>query len=617
MPNVAGVEPYRRLGAHRTSRNGRDGVAFAVWAPSARRVAVVGDFNAWSVEAHPLQVDYGSGVWHAFVEGVNDGDRYKYAIWGSDGSMLPLKADPYAFACEMRPNTASIVHTLPARVSDPQWQEMRENMQHRERPIAIYEVHPGSWRRNADDAFLSYDELAQQLVEYVKWMGFTHIEFMPITEHPFDGSWGYQPIGMYAPTSRFGPPEAFRALIAHAHTQGIGILVDWVAGHFPNDPHGLARFDGTHLYDHADPRQGWHPDWNTYIFNFGRNEVSEYLIGNAHFWLKEYGVDGLRVDAVASMLYLDYSRKPSEWVPNRFGGRENLEAIAFLKQMNETVYADEPGIVTVAEESTAWPQVSAPTYLGGLGFGYKWNMGWMHDTLEYMARAPVHRKYHHDELTFSLVYAFDENFVLPLSHDEVVHGKGSIIGKMPGDRWQRFANVRLLYSFMYAHPGKKLLFMGNEFAQLEEWNHDRSLDWHLTDDPAHRGVQLLVRDLNRLYCATPALYELDAYREGFRWIDHQDMENSVISFVRLDRAGDCVVAVCNFTPVVRENYRVGVPPAARYHEIFNSDSQYYGGSDVGNLGAVAVEAHPSHGYATSIALRLPPLATVLLAPERA
>jgi 1,4-alpha-glucan branching enzyme len=453
----------------------------------------------------------------------------------------------------------------------------------------------------------------------VKAMGFTHVELMPVSEHPFDGSWGYQPIGLFAPTSRFGTPQQFRAFVDRAHELGIGVILDWVAGHFPADEHGLALFDGTHLYEHADPRQGWHPDWDTYIFNFGRHEVAEYLTQNALFWLREYDVDGLRVDAVASMLYLDYSRNPGDWVPNEYGGRENLEAIDFLKRTNERVYADVPGIVTVAEESTAWPKVSAPTYLGGLGFGFKWNMGWMHDTLQYLAHEPVHRKYHHNELTFSLVYAWDENFVLPLSHDEVVHGKGSILRKMPGDRWQQFANVRLLYSYMYAHPGKKLLFMGDEFAQDREWNHDRSLDWNLLEDDngLYAGVKLLVRDLNHLYRETPALYERDNEREGFSWIDHQDVENSAIAFIRHGNdPRDMIVAVCNFTPVVRYGYRIGVPVADHYEEVFNSDSARYGGSNVGNLGGASVEQIPAHMYGQSIALVLPPLATVLFRPVR-
>ena len=494
-------------------------------------------------------------------------------------------------------------------------------MQHRGAPIAIYEVHLGSWQRvpEEDNRFLSYDELADRLLPYVKEMGFTHLELMPISEHPFDGSWGYQPIGLYAPTSRFGTPQEFRNFVDRAHAMGLGVIVDWVAGHFPSDEHGLAQFDGTALYEHADPRQGWHPDWDTYIFNFGRHEVADYLVNNALFWLQEYGVDGLRVDAVASMLYLDYSREAGEWVPNQYGGRENLEAIDFLKRTNETVYRDVPGIMTVAEESTAWPKVSAPTYLGGLGFGFKWNMGWMHDTLQYLSHEPVHRKYHHDELTFSLIYAFDENFVLPLSHDEVVHGKGSILEKMPGDRWQQFANVRLLYSYMYAHPGKKLLFMGDEFAQSREWNHDRSLDWDLLADDRgwHAGVKLLVRDLNHLYRCTGPLYERDNEREGFSWIDHQDVENSAIAFVRHGHdPHDVLVAACNFTPVVRYGYRIGVPAADEYEEVFNSDSGRYGGTNVGNLGRVHVDAIPSHGREQSIAITLPPLASVYFRPVR-
>jgi len=479
----------------------------------------------------------------------------------------------------------------------------------------------GSWQRVPEEhhRFLTYDELADRLLPYVKEMGFTHVELMPVSEHPFDGSWGYQPIGLYAPTSRFGAPQSFRNFVDRAHAMGIGVLIDWVAGHFPADEHGLARFDGTHLYEHADPRQGWHPDWNTCIFNFGRTEVADYLINNALFWFAEYGVDGLRVDAVASMLYLDYSRDPGEWIPNAYGGRENLEAIDFIKRTNETVYRDVPGIVTVAEESTAWPKVSAPTYLGGLGFGFKWNMGWMHDTLQYLSHEPVHRKYHHDELTFSLIYAFDENFVLPLSHDEVVHGKGSILAKMPGDRWQKFANVRLLYSYMYAHPGKKLLFMGDEFAQEREWSHDHSLDWNLLDDDSglHAGVKMLVRDLNYLYRCTGALYERDNERQGFSWIDHQDVENSAIAFARHGSdPHDVLVAVCNFTPVVRYGYRIGVPPADEYEEVFNSDSERYGGTNVGNLGRVRVETIPSHGRDQSIAITLPPLASVYFRPVR-
>ncbi len=610
---------YDDLGAHRRTYDGVDGVEFAVWAPSASAVSVVGDFNGWHRDANAMHVEHARGVWRTFVPGARVGHRYKYAIRSQQGHWLPLKADPIAFESELRPSTASIVSELPRREPDA-WLRRRENEQQREAPIAIYEVHAGSWRRKPEEGnrFLTYDELADELIPYVKWMGFTHIEFMPLSEHPFDGSWGYQPIGLYAPTSRFGTLDAFRRFVDRAHTEGIGIILDWVAGHFPNDEHGLALFDGTHLYDHADPRQGWHPDWDTYIFNFGRHEVADYLINNAIFWLREYEIDGLRVDAVASMLYLDYSRKAGEWVPNQYGGRENLEAIDFLKRMNETVYREVPGIITVAEESTAWPKVSAPTYLGGLGFGFKWNMGWMHDTLQYMSHEPVHRKYHMNELTFSLVYAWDENFVLPLSHDEVVHGKGSILSKMPGDDWQKFANVRLLYAYMYAHPGKKLLFMGDEFAQWREWNHDRSLDWDCVHSPYHGGVQRLVRDLNHLYTTTPALYELDAYHEGFEWIDYQDVENSIIAFVRkgTDFNDEFLVVACNFTPVVRYGYRIGVPEAVAYEEILNSDAEVYNGSNVGNLGRVEVERMKSHGRAHSIALTLPPLAAVYLRPVR-
>ena len=609
---------YQGMGAHRRNRDGIDGVEFAVWAPNASAVNIVGDFNGWALHASPMGVEHETGIWRAFIAGVPDGSRYKYAIRASDGRWLPLKADPFAFAAELRPRTASIVSRLPMSAHGD-WMERRASLQRREAPIAIYEVHPGSWRRVPEEGnrFLTYDELAEHLIPYVKWMGFTHIEFMAIAEHPFDGSWGYQPIGLFAPTSRFGTPQQFANFVQRAHAEGIGVILDWVAGHFPNDEHGLALFDGTHLYEHADPRQGWHPDWNTYIYNVGRTEVANFLISNALYWLHEFGIDGLRVDAVASMLYLDYSRNPGEWVPNQYGGRENLEALDFLKRMNETVYRDSPGIMTVAEESTAWPKVSAPTYLGGLGFGYKWNMGWMHDTLQYLSHEPVHRKYHHNELTFSLVYAWDENFVLPLSHDEVVHGKGSILAKMPGDRWQRFANVRLLYTYMYAHPGKKLLFMGNEFAQAREWNHDRSLDWSEMGDPSHEGIQRLVRDLNHLYTSMPALYELDPHHDGFEWIDYQDVENSVIAFVRKGRdRREVLIAACNFTPVVREGYRIGVPDADAYEEVLNSDAAAYGGSNIGNLGRVTVERIGSHGRPQSLNLTLPPLGAVWLRPVR-
>ena len=601
-------ELYRKLGAHPSGT----GVAFAVWAPSARAVSVVGDFNDWNTSANPLDVIHSCGVWQGFVPGARAGQRYKYAIWGSNGSLLPLKADPLGFAAEMRPATASVVSELP-QTPVAEWTPQHQ----RNAPLSIYEVHLGSWRRRPEEGnrFLSYRELADELLPYARDMGFTHVELLPVSEHPFDGSWGYQPLGLYAVTSRFGTPEDFRFFVQRAHELEIGVLIDWVAGHFPNDEHGLARFDGTHLYEHADPRQGFHPDWNTCIFNYGRNEVANYLLANALFWLGTYGVDGLRVDAVASMLYLDYSRRPGEWIPNRFGGRENLEAIDFIRRLNEMAYERCPRCVTVAEESTAWPQVSAPTYLGGLGFGYKWNMGWMHDTLAYFSKDPIHRRHHHNELTFSLLYAFSENYILPLSHDEVVHGKGSIVGKMPGDRWQRFANVRLLYGYMYTHPGKKLLFMGNEFAQEQEWNHDTSLDWHVLGDDAHSGVQRLVRDLNHLYRGNPALYRGDAVPEGFAWVSH-DVEDSVISYLRRgEDPNDFFLCVCNFTPVVRHGYRIGVPECRGLREVLNTDAAVYGGSNVGNWGWVDVHAGPSHAFGHSVTLTLPPLAVIVLKPE--
>ena len=603
---------YRKLGAHPVREGSTEGVAFAVWAPSARAVSVVGDFNNWDSSADPMDVVHACGVWQRFVAGARDGQRYKYAIWGPDGSLLPLRADPVGFFSELRPATASVVVDLP-EAPEERWHPA----QHREAPITVYEVHLGSWKRRPEEGnrWLSYRELADDLLPYAKEMGFTHVELLPVSEHPFDGSWGYQPLGLYAVTSRFGTPADFAYFVRRAHELEVGLLIDWVGGHFPNDVHGLANFDGTHLYEHADPRQGFHPDWNTCIYNFGRNEVANYLIASALFWLGVYGVDGLRVDAVASMLYLDYSRRAGEWIPNRYGGRENLDAIDFLRRLNEIAYQRDPQSVTVAEESTAWPRVSAPTYLGGLGFGYKWNMGWMHDTLAYIANDPVYRKYHHDQLTFSSLYAFSENYILPLSHDEVVHGKGSIVGKMPGDRWQRFANVRLLYGYMYTHPGKKLLFMGNEFAQEREWNHDASLDWHLLGDGLHSGVQTLVHDLNHLYTGTPALYERDAVGEGFEWLAG-DWEGSVISYLRRGNdPDDFVVCVCNFTPVVRSDYRIGVPACKRLREILNTDASIYGGSNAGNWGVVEVDAAPAHGRTHCASLTLPPLGVLVLQPE--
>ncbi len=607
------LRPFEALGAHPATIDGTAGTRFAVWAPNAQRVSVVGEFNFWDGRRHPMRARREAGLWELFVPGVAPGALYKYELVGPDGTVLPLHADPYAFSAELRPATASRVSTLPAKVARAAGPRSHAN--DFDAPIAIYELHPGSWRRKVEDGdrWLDWDELADLLIPYVQDMGFTHVELMPVSEHPFDGSWGYQPIGMYAPTARFGSPEAFGRFVARCHQAGIGVLLDWVPAHFPNDAHGLAQFDGTPLYEHADPREGFHRDWNTLIYNFGRREVANFLIGNALYWTERFGIDGLRVDAVASMLYRDYSRAPGEWVPNEHGGRENLEALAFLRRMNETVGTECPAAITVAEESTAWPMVTRPPSSGGLGFHYKWNMGWMNDTLQYMQREPVHRKHHQHELSFGLVYAFDENFILPLSHDEVVHGKGSLLAKMPGDRWQRFANLRAYLGFMYAHPGKKLLFMGCEFAQDREWNHDRSLDWHLLDDPMHRGVQSLVRDLNRVYRDAPALHQRDTRPDGFEWIDHSDSGQSVIAFLRRGEGEGWVMAVCNFTPVPRHGYRLGVPRAGRWREILNTDSAYYGGSNVGNPhGATFTEPVGAHQRDQSLVLTLPPLATLLL-----
>ena len=608
---------YEKLGAHCLSMDGVAGVNFAVWAPNARRVSVVGDFNVWDGRRHVMRRRHGAGVWEIFLPGLHSGTLYKYEIVGPSGRLEPLKADPVGFFAELPPHTASVVYD-PGRPSwrDGDWMAHREAAQDRHAPISIYEVHLGSWRRDGGQ-MLGYRELADQLGDYVVDMGFTHVELLPVHEHPFSASWGYQPVGLFAPTSRFGDPEGFREFVDRLHQRGIGVIIDWVAGHFPNDPHGLAHFDGTALYEHADPRQGMHKDWDTLIYNYGRREVTNYLYSNALFWLDRYHVDGLRVDAVASMLYLDYSRQPGEWIPNRYGGNENLEAIDFLRRVNQVVYGEHPGAATIAEESTAWPMVSRPVHVGGLGFGYKWNMGWMHDTLRFMGYDPIHRRYHHDDITFGLLYAFHENFVLPLSHDEVVHGKGSILGRMPGDRWQRFANLRAYYGFMFTHPGKKLLFMGCEFGQEREWNHDASLDWHLLDDPMHEGVRRLVRDLNRLYRNAPALHQLDTEAAGFSWIDCRDSDNSVVAYLRRGMVSDDhAVVVCNFTPVVREGYRVGVPTGCFYAEALNTDSNFYGGSDVGNGGGLTAEAQPWHGHPFSLNLRLPPLATVIFRPRR-
>ena len=607
---------YALLGAHSATLDGVVGFTFAVWAPNAKRVSVVGEFNSWDGRRHPMRHRPEAGVWELFLPHVSKGDRYKFEIIGAQGHLLPLKSDPMAFQGEMRPSTASVAHGLPdAAWRDETWMGSRASATERDAPISIYEVHLGSWRRGQDGAFLTYEELADTLVPYVASMGFTHVEFLPISEHPFDGSWGYQPIGLYAPTARHGSPDAFAFLVNAFHEAGIGVLLDWVPGHFPTDVHGLGLFDGTHLYEHADPRQGFHQDWNTLIYNFGRSEVSNFLISNAKYWLDKFHIDGIRVDAVASMLYLDYSRKADEWVPNQFGGRENLEAIALLRGMNEVAYGSSEGIVTVAEESTAWPGVSQPTYLGGLGFGYKWNMGWMHDTLDYMSKEPVYRRYHHNEMTFGLVYAFSENFVLPLSHDEVVHGKGSMLGKMPGDRWQKFANLRAYYGFMWSHPGKKLLFMGSEFGQESEWAESRSLDWHHLDDPMHRGVQSLVRDLNGAYRDLTALHERDCEGAGFEWLEGGDAENSVLAYARRGKSDeDVAVVLCNFTPLVRP-YRIGVPLPGYYAERINTDAGIYGGSNVGLMGGVQSEGLAWGGRAQSIEVTLPPLATLILRRE--
>lgn len=607
-------ELYHKLGAHLTEANGIAGVVFAVWAPNAQRVSVVGDFNNWDGRIHPMRKLLPGGVWEIFIPGIKEGAHYKFEVKGAHGG-LTLKSDPFAFFSQNGTQTASLVFDLNRfQWSDQEWMEQRRSKSWHTEPVSVYEVHLGSWARVPEEGnrHLSYREFAQRLVDYVVEMGYTHVELMPVAEHPFDGSWGYQVAGYFAPTSRFGNPDDFRYFVDCCHRRGIGVIVDWVPGHFPKDSFGLAEFDGTDLYEHADPRQGEHTDWGTLIFNYGRNEVRNFLIANALFWLDQYHIDGLRVDAVASMLYLDYSRKPGEWIPNCFGGRENLEAIHFLKRFNEVCYERHPGIMTIAEESTAWPGVSRPTYLGGLGFGLKWNMGWMHDFLVYMAKDPIHRRFHQGDITFSLLYAFHEHFVLVLSHDEVVHGKGSLLGRMPGDWWQKFANLRMFYAWMYAHPGKKLLFQGGEFGQSDEWNHAKSLDWHLTQFPEHDGLRRLVQHLNFLYRSEPAFYELDDSYEGFEWLDFHDSDNSVVCFMRKARSGPPIVFVVNATPVVRENYRVGAPGEGFYEEILNTDAQTYGGGNVGNYGGQWAEPVWWQGQSHSMSLRLPPLGVVAL-----
>jgi 1,4-alpha-glucan branching enzyme len=610
---------YQKLGAHPVVHEGTEGVAFALWAPNARRVSVVGDFNAWDGRRMPMRRREASGFWELFVPGLRPGRFYKYEILGADGRLLPLKADPHAERSERPPGTASVVADPSRHIwHDGSWMADRWRRNDPEAPIAVYEVHLGSWRRNLAERgrYLTYRELADQLVPYVRDLGFTHIEAMPLAEYPFDGSWGYQPVSLFAPTSRYGAPDDFRVFVEACHNAGLGLLLDWVPGHFPNDPHGLGRFDGTALYEHADPRQGIHPDWNTLIYNYGRREVANFLLSSALYWLREFHIDGIRVDAVASMLYLDYSRREGEWIPNTFGGRENLDAIAFLRRLNELVFGEGSGATSVAEESTAWPMVSRPVYVGGLGFGFKWNMGWMHDTLHYVSTDPIYRKYHHNDLTFGLLYAYHENFILPLSHDEMVHGKGSLIGKMAGDRWQRFANLRACLAYMWTQPGKKLLFMGAEFAQEREWNHDIGLDWQLLADPAHEGVRRLVRDLNFLYRNTPALHRLDCDPGGFRWIDVANAAESIISYVRRGRdPHELALVVCNFTPVPREDYRIGVPRPGRYCERINTDATEYNGTGVGNAGEVHAEPHPAHGHHQSVCIRLPPLGALIFTAD--
>ena len=609
-------DTYDKLGAHIKTVDGVSGVHFAVWAPSARRVSVVGDFNGWDGRIHPMRTRGSSGIWELFLPELGEGAIYKYEIIGPRGEMLPLKADPYGFFSELRPNTGSVVARLDKHNwGDGDWMTQRTQRNWLQQPISVYEVHLGSWRRMPEDQnrWLTYLELADQLIPYVKDLGYTHIELLPVMEHPFDGSWGYQTLGYFAATSRYGTPTEFMAFVDRCHQAGIGVLLDWTPAHFPRDSHGLSLFDGTHLYEHSDPRQGTHPDWGTLVYNYGRNEVQNFLISNALFWLDKYHIDGLRVDAVASMLYLDYSRKEGEWIPNRYGGRENLDAIDFLKRMNEVAYLRFPGVLTIAEESTAWPSVSRPTYLGGLGFSLKWNMGWMNDTLRYITKDPVYRKYEHGSLTFSMIYAFSENFVLPLSHDEVVHGKRALLDKMPGDLWQKFANLRLLYAYMYGHPGKKLLFMGDELAQWREWNQDESLDWHMLQWRDHQGILKLVCDLNALCNTEASLHQVDFDWQGYEWLELHDWENSVLAFLRRAKdPNDSMVVICNFTPVVREQYRIGVPTGGYYREALNTDAGYYAGSNIGNEGGVWAVPEPYGGRPYHLSLRLPPLAALYL-----
>ena len=602
---------YEKLGAHLSAVGDEEGTLFSVWAPNAENVSVIGDFNGWDKNSHHLRIRQdGSGIWEGFISGIGAGDAYKYHVVSRFHNYKVDKGDPFSFYWQPPPQTASVVWPLGYEWNDDEWMEKRSSSNSLTSPVSIYEVHPGSWRRVPEEGnrSLTYREMAEYLPGYLKEMEFTHVEFLPVMEHPFYGSWGYQTVGYFAPTARYGSPQDFMYLVDVLHQNRIGVILDWVPSHFPGDEHGLVYFDGTHLYEHEDPKKGFHPDWKSYIFNYGRYEVRNFLISSAVFWLEKYHVDGLRVDAVASMLYLDYARNKGEWIPNKYGGNENIDAINFLKRFNEIVYADFPDVQTIAEESTAWPMVSRPSYVGGLGFGMKWNMGWMHDTLDYISTDPVFRKYHHNQLTFSIWYAFFENFVLPLSHDEVVHGKGSLFGKMSGDEWQKYANLRLLFGYMYGHPGKKLLFMGGELAQWKEWNHDESLEWHVLQYPFHEGVQRWVKDLNHIYRTEKVLYELDFQSEGFEWVDFHNWEQSVISFLRKGKSSDeMMLVVCNFTPVPRYNYRTGVPRGGFWKEVLNSDAQIYGGSGHGNMGGAGASPIPADRRNLSLSLTLPPL----------
>jgi 1,4-alpha-glucan branching enzyme len=607
---------YDSFGAHVRTVQGVSGVHFVLWAPNAARVSVIGDFNDWNGLCHPMTSRGSTGLWELFIPDLPEGTLYKYEIRSRERDELLSKADPYAFASERRPRTASVVHDLSAYTwHDDAWMRARSEWNPLAAPLSIYEVHLGSWMRvpEENNRWLTYDELAAKLIPYAKDLGYTHLELMPVTEHPFDGSWGYQATGYFAATSRYGDPSGFMAFIDTAHQAGLGVIMDWASAHFPDDPHGLALFDGTHLYDHADPRLGHHPDWHSRIFNYDRVEVRTFLVNSALFWLDKYHIDGLRVDAVASMLYLDYGREPGEWIPNEFGGKENLGAVSLLKELNVLIHREFPGAVTIAEESTAWPGVSRPTYTGGLGFTFKWNMGWMHDMLTFFQHDPIYRRFHQNQITFGLLYAFSENFILALSHDEVVHGKRTLLDKMPGDVWQRFANLRLLYGYMYSHPGKKMLFMGGEFGQWQEWNHDRSLDWHLCEYAPHQGLQRLIRDLNRVYREEPALHEVDFDWSGFQWIDFSDADNSVIAYMRKARSQHtAIVCLCNFTPVPRYDYRIGVPELGWYRELINTDGIAYGGSNMGNSGGIHATETPSHGLSYSLTVTLPPLSMLLL-----